>query len=187
MLSLIVRMIVCVWRAWRAPRTTSMEESVLRFRVMPGDLDFNAHMNNGRYLSLMDLGRTDLVIRAGLLGAAWRRRWRPVLGTATIRFRRSLRPFQRFELRTRLLGWDDKWFVFEQRFVAEGEIYALALARGVFVGRRGSVSPSETLEEAGLTIPSPTLPAYVNEWSRADVDAWRAATAPVSEAAVLAR
>ena len=30
-------------------------ESVLSFRVMPGDLDVNLHMNNGRYLTLMDM------------------------------------------------------------------------------------------------------------------------------------
>jgi acyl-CoA thioesterase FadM len=157
-----------------------LEESVLRFRVMPGDLDFNAHMNNGRYLSLMDLGRTDLVVRAGLLRAAWLKRWRPVLGGATIRYRRSLRPFQRFELRTRLLGWADRWFVFEQRFVADGQIYALALARGVFVGRDGTVSPEATLAAVGVSIPSPPLPSYVAAWGQADGDAWRAAMPPLN-------
>ena len=30
-------------------------------RVWPNDLDTNAHMNNGRYLTLMDLGRFDLM------------------------------------------------------------------------------------------------------------------------------
>jgi acyl-CoA thioesterase FadM len=39
-------------------------ESVVRFRVWPGDLDFNLHMNNGRYLTLMGLGRLDLMARA---------------------------------------------------------------------------------------------------------------------------
>ncbi|HEY0712647.1 MAG TPA: thioesterase family protein [Polyangia bacterium] len=182
MFSLTVRMILCLWRAWRAPRTTHLEESVLRFRVMPDDLDFNLHMNNGRYLSLMDLGRTDLVVRAGLLRAAWRRRWRPVLGGATIRYRRSLRPLQRFELRTRLLGWDDRWFVFEQRFVADGQIYALAIARGVFVGEKAGVPPQETLAAIAVTIASPALPAYVATWGPADDEAWRAATAPISTA-----
>ena len=42
------------------------EDSVLTFRVWPGDLDLNVHMNNGRYLTVMDLGRLDLMARTGL-------------------------------------------------------------------------------------------------------------------------
>ena len=36
------------------------------FRVWPHDLDTSLHMNNGRYWTLMDLGRADLMIRSGL-------------------------------------------------------------------------------------------------------------------------
>src|SRR6185503_3961101 len=35
-------------------------ESNLSLRVWPNDLDLNIHVNNGRYLTLMDLGRMDL-------------------------------------------------------------------------------------------------------------------------------
>ena len=40
--------------------------SVLRFRAWPTDLDPSLHVNNGRYLALMDLGRLDLMVGAGL-------------------------------------------------------------------------------------------------------------------------
>ena len=40
--------------------------SRLTFRVWPHDLDTSLHMNNGRYWTLMDLGRTDIMIRSGL-------------------------------------------------------------------------------------------------------------------------
>ena len=39
------------------------------FWVQPLDLDLNLHMNNGRYLSIMDLGRFDLMLKAGVF---WR-------------------------------------------------------------------------------------------------------------------
>jgi acyl-CoA thioesterase FadM len=171
------RLIVTVVRAWRAPRggASMLDQSVLHLRVAPGDLDFNLHMNNGRYLALMDLGRLDLMLRAGLFRPAWQGRWRPVLGSATIRYRRSLRPFQRFELRTRLLCWDHRWFVFEQRFEADGDLYAVALARGLFTTGQGAIAPAQTLAAAGITAPSPAPPSYVMEWARADSDAWAAA------------
>ena len=40
------------------------ETSHLRFRVWPHDLDTSMHLNNGRYWTLMDLGRADLMLRS---------------------------------------------------------------------------------------------------------------------------
>lgn len=42
------------------------EVSRLPFRAWAHDLDTSLHMNNGRYWTLMDLGRTDLMLRMGL-------------------------------------------------------------------------------------------------------------------------
>jgi acyl-CoA thioesterase FadM len=170
-----LRLVRTVVQALCGARARLADESVVWFRVAPGDLDFNLHMNNGRYLTLMDYGRGDLAIRAGLFQPAWRNKWRPVLGSATIRFRRSLRPFQRFSLHTRLLGWDDRWFVFEQRFEAGGELYATALARALFIGKAGTIPPTEALAAIGLSGTSPPLPAYVADWAGADDAAWAAA------------
>ena len=54
-------------------------------RVWPNDLDTNAHMNNGRYLTLMDLGRFDLMTQCGLVGVVLRQRWFPIAGFAVRR------------------------------------------------------------------------------------------------------
>ncbi len=64
--------------------------SVLQLRVWPNDLDVNLHMNNGRYLTVMDLGRMDLLVRAGLWGPLLCHRWTALLGGATIRYKRPL-------------------------------------------------------------------------------------------------
>jgi acyl-CoA thioesterase FadM len=169
-LSHLLRTIAVFWKSWRAPPIGVLDESCVRFRVMPGDLDVNVHLNNGRYLALMDLGRFDLLIRGGLFRPAFRQRWRPLLGSAMVRFRRSLQPFQRFELRSRLVCWDDRWFVFEQRFESRGRLYAVALARGLFQNRQGNLSPAQVLEAAGLAQASPATPAYVARWIEADAD-----------------
>ena len=44
-------------------RTSIMDVHAIWFRVLPNDLDSNLHMNNGRYLTIMDLGRTDALLR----------------------------------------------------------------------------------------------------------------------------
>jgi hypothetical protein len=79
----LLRTLMVFLRALRAPRIGLLEESAVGFRVLPGDLDVNVHLNNGRYLALMDLGRFDLLIRAGCSGPwcacaggpCWVRQW----------------------------------------------------------------------------------------------------------------
>src|SRR3954469_20908042 len=115
-MNLILRLIKVLVAALFGQRLDILDSSALTFRVWPNDLDIYLHMNNGRYLTVMDLGRTDLLIRwglggvmlGGLGGFRLKRRWMPVVGAATIQFRRSLSPFQRFRLHTRVLCWDEK-------------------------------------------------------------------------------
>ena len=163
-MNLILRLIKVLVMSLLRPALTPLGESVVRFRVWPHDLDLNLHMNNGRYLTVMDLGRTDLMIRCRMLGAVLKRGWRPMLAAATIRYRRPLAPFRRYELRTRLVGWDQKWFFMEQRFEVGGDLYAYALVKGVFKDGRGVVPPSRVAQILGHDNQSPQWPAALAAW-----------------------
>jgi len=150
-------------------RLSPLDVSDLTFRVWPNDLDGNMHMNNGRYLSIMDIGRFDLVIRAGLLPVLFRNKWVPVLGGAMIRFRRSLSPFQKYRLKTRLLCWDAKWVYMEQKFeTMDGKLAAVGVVKGVFKGPKGSVATNDLLAAFGLTLESPPMPQEVRAWQEAE-------------------
>jgi acyl-CoA thioesterase FadM len=50
-----------------------LESDILNLRVWPNDIDFNLHLNNARYLSVMDYGRIHMLARAGLLSRRSRR------------------------------------------------------------------------------------------------------------------
>ena len=89
------------------------EVSRLPFRVWPYDLDTSLHMNNGRYWTLMDLGRTDLMLRMGLWRAVLRHGWTQAISTGKIRFRRELRFWRTFTLETRIRCWAETWRVIE--------------------------------------------------------------------------
>lgn len=168
-MSLILRYIYTVLMALRRPYARPLDESSLPLRVWPPfDLDPNLHLNNGRFLSLMDLGRMDLVVRCGLGKALWQRRWRPLVASAVIRYRGSLEPFQRFELKTRIAGWDEKWFWIEQRFVVGERTVAIGAIKGLFRGPQGNVSTAEVLTTAGVDQPAPALPAWLQAWREAD-------------------
>ena len=136
------------------------------FRVWPTDLDVFLHMNNGRYFVLMDLGRTDLMIRSKMLPEFKRRGWYPVVVAANMQFYRSLEPFQKFFIETRLIGWDDKAVIMEQRFVRGSEVVALGLVRGRFLSKQGgAVSPAEVAHAFGQPGASPQMPLYAQAWN----------------------
>ena len=153
-----------------------LETSVLKFKVLPNDLDFNMHMNNGRYLTVMDLGRFDLVMRAGLMKIMLKQKSVPILGSATIRYRLPLMPFQSYELHTRIVSWDDKWAYMEQKFVIadkgpkHGAVAAVALVKGSFYDQKNkrTVPTNEVLAMAGLDVIAPEMPVHIIEWQKSE-------------------
>lgn len=141
-----------------------LDESVLRFRVLPNDLDFNLHMNNGRYLTIMDLGRFDLMQRSGLAGIAIKNRWMPVVASQVITYRRSLSPFQRYSLHSRILGWDERFVYFLQQFHADGKLAASALVRAGILVKGRSLTIEEMMPMVGYKGPTPLLSPEVTAW-----------------------
>jgi acyl-CoA thioesterase FadM len=143
--------------------------SKVSFVVSPFDIDVNLHMNNGRYLTIMDLGRIDLMVRNGLGRVCIKRKWRPVVASATIRFFRPLPPFVRFTVATRLLGWDEQFFFIEQRFERNSKLASAAVVKGVLLGPGGGkVAPDEVAAAAGYEGDPPAIPAHVKAWMEWD-------------------
>ena len=130
----------------------------VHLRVWPNDLDFNMHVNNGRYLALADIGRMHWFVRTGVLRVARQQKAYPAVGDAIAKFRHDLRVFQTFEIHTRLIGWDRKWGFLEHRFVRNDRVIGVVAIRGVFKGPSGPVDPGVLLAGLAHTTPSPELP-----------------------------
>ena len=150
-------------------RIGPLDEARLRFTVLPTDCDLNIHLNAGRFISFMDGSRVALMARMGLFSKVMKRGWRPVNGGMLIRFRRSLLPFERFDVRSRVIGWDEKWFYFEHVVEREGQLCAIGHARGLFREKDRTVLPAEFIGLIGLTgMTSPVLPEVVERWREAE-------------------
>ena len=148
-----------------------LDECTTPFRVVPTDLDVLMHMNNGVYLSLQDLARMDYMIRAQALKKISEQGWYPVVASEMIRFRRSLGLFKKFELKTRLISWDDRYLYLEHKFVCQGEVMALGMIRARFLSKKGgAVSPQELMKVLNLDLKAPEFPAHLTEWLAADQD-----------------
>lgn len=140
----------------------------VRVTTLPTDIDILRHMNNGRYLSLFDLGRWDLLIRTGLFDAMKDRGWYAVVASETITFRRSLGLWQRFEVESRFLGHDDRSLFLEHRAVVDGEIYARAIVRARMLRRSGGTVQNEELFAAvGHPEGVPEIEDWVHDWAAA--------------------
>lgn len=124
-------------------------------------------MNNGKFLTLLDLGRYDLFLRNGFWQKMVKLGWYPVVVAETITFRKSLMPWQRFTIETKVLGWDAISYFLEQRFVVNGEIFAKAIVRGRFLSKAGKVlRPEEVMQAvADFHSPSPILEKWILDWA----------------------
>lgn len=140
-------------------------EARVRFTALPHDCDLNFHLNSGRYLSFMDVARMDLIGRLRLLSPLLKRGWRPVMGGCIVRFRRSVMPFERFSIRSRVLAWDEKWFYIEHIVEnARGDFCAAGHVRTLIRGKSGNVSTRDAIALLGEDIPSPPLPDFIAQW-----------------------
>jgi acyl-CoA thioesterase FadM len=167
---LLFRLIFTLLASCFKKRIDPLGTAVVHYRVWPNDLDFNVHMNSGRYVSFMDVGRVDLLARMRLLRKVLKRGWRPIAGATMIRYRRSLLPFERFTLRSRVITWDDKWFYFEHVMEnARGELAAIAFVRGLMRGDEGNVKPRDFIAITPTPdLQPPPIPEAIVRWNEAE-------------------
>ncbi|WP_371872750.1 acyl-CoA thioesterase [Herbiconiux sp. L3-i23] len=152
--------------AKRRPRLGIHDVARMSARVWPTDLDELRHVNNGVYLSMMDHPRLDLLQRSGVWAKMQQAGVYPVVASQTITYRKSLKLWQRYDIESRIIGYDERAVFVEQRFVVGGEIYARAIVKGRFLRRTGGVvGTAELAELTGIDTASMPVPAWLHDWS----------------------
>jgi len=167
-MNLWLRAIAVIVSTFFRPKLPFGGPSVLTFRVWPHDLDINVHMNNARYMALMDLGRLDLIVRCGLWRTVFRQAWQPVIAASLVRFKKPLKPFQPFTLTSRVLGWDERWIYIEHVIATDEAVACHAVVRGAFVKKGAVIPPEQVAAAADMSDPSPSLPEWLPAWREAD-------------------
>ncbi|KAJ5618484.1 hypothetical protein N7528_006595 [Penicillium herquei] len=143
------------------------------------EIDMNLHKSNSTFYADIDLSRIELLAilfkdaitplspRASLApdnAYSRRNRRRPLiaaLGGVNCVFRREIKPYQRYELVSRVLAWDDKWIYIVSYFlkpsrskqeaeITDDRILASAVSKYVFKQGRQTVQPAEVLTNLGL-------------------------------------
>lgn len=155
-------------RLTRSPRLDPHDVGRMSMRVWLSDLDEFRHMNNGVYLSTMDLPRYQLMERSGVWPRLRARGLYPVVAAQSISYRKSLQLGQHYDVESVILGYDERAVYMEQRFVVKGEIYARGYVVGRFLRRSGGVAPmTEVGEIAGIDVTAHPAPEWLREWAAA--------------------
>lgn len=157
-----------LWMARNASELPLTGTHVSHHMCWPWDLDMWIELNNGRTLTLFDLGRITLAKRTGITRVLFQNKWGLTMAGASVRYRRRIRMFDRFEMRSRAIAWDARFVYLEQSMWRRGECANHVLFRSAVTSPDGIVPPQKVIEALGLDMPSPPIPDWVQAWIDAD-------------------
>lgn len=137
--------------------------------VSPLEIDMYLHKSNSTYFQDLDLARTTLVttifqtlfykyydnVNGYFKGKAVSNLPYIPVGTVLCSFKRELKVFQRYQIKSRVLAWDNKWLYVLLKFVTHKKgaevVCAVAVTKYVFKRNgRITIRPEEFIKELGL-------------------------------------
>jgi acyl-CoA thioesterase FadM len=163
-----LRMFKEMARATKMPPLGLFDPHVSHHLCWPWDLDPWVELNNGRTLTLYDLGRLPLGARTGIHRILKAKGWGMTVAGSSVRYRKRVTVFSRLTTYSRCLGWDRRFLYTEQSMWKGEECTSHVLIRSAIVSKAGIVSPAELATAAGEAIDSPALPDWVQAWIAAE-------------------
>ncbi|KAF2274486.1 uncharacterized protein EI97DRAFT_435032 [Westerdykella ornata] len=194
----------------RIPPSALFQPIITSTRCTALETDYNIHKSNSTYFADMDISRTHLftaIIRRAIQKSAGKGGAFPraagategtkgphiiALGGISCLFKKEIKPYAKYEMWTRLLCWDKKWFYLvthlvrpgvgkpkewtlqpwkkgarpDQEYDAEklkGAIFATAIAKYVVKEGRRTIAPELVLLDAGMVPAKPEGWVYKGE------------------------
>ena len=136
---------------------------------MPWDLDIWLELNNGRALTLFDMGRIPLAIRTNMHVLLKNKGWGLTVAGSCPRYRKRIRMFDKIHMKSRVIGTDDKFIYLEHSvWRRDGECASHVLIRGAITSSDGIVRPKDAAKELGLSEIDRELPEWVQAWIAAE-------------------
>jgi acyl-CoA thioesterase FadM len=162
-----LRILITIITAQFRKKTNPDEEISLNFRVWITDVDFSI-MNNTAMLAITELGRWDLTVRTGFLKYSRKNRLYLPLASIAAQFVRPLKRFQKFQLKTQLIYWDEKWIYISHRVVREGKTIAVALAKCTVKKGRELIPFENIIHELNWQMKPKNRPEMIDRFERGE-------------------
>ena len=134
----------------------------------PWDIDMFFELNNGRSLSIYDLGRLPLAHRAGFLKLIRTQKWGMSMAGATVRWRHRVTVFQRFEMRSGVLGRDDRFLYLHQTMWRKGKALSSVVYRVAVTDKNGILHTQKVADALGIPDWNPKMPEWVEHWAKSE-------------------
>ena len=135
---------------------------------LPWDLDIWLELNNGRTLSIYDMGRLPMVKRSGLIAALRRCHWGMVVAGSSVRYRKRICLFDKIQMRRRVLCADQRFIYLEQSMWVRDCCAGHALYRTAITNADGIVTTDHVQKELGHDIGLTEIPGWVAAWITAE-------------------
>ncbi|MGM0564036.1 MAG: acyl-CoA thioesterase [Pseudomonadota bacterium] len=149
----------------RRPATHGPLDAVRKaYRVGLRHIDFNLHINNAVYLNFLEKARWDHGVQTGLAGPMVRERINFIVAAIDIGYIRELRLGTRFEVSTRIVGWDEKYVYIDQRCLIGNKVHATAMLRAAYVQNGKVLPPQQVFDKLPDPVPVPALPEPFEQW-----------------------
>ncbi|UNI16451.1 hypothetical protein JDV02_002883 [Purpureocillium takamizusanense] len=160
---------------------------IISSHVPPAEIDFNLHKSNSTFFTDLDIARIKLVGR--IMAPAWpldrmlveykgrdgemkreRVKGRPALalGATYTSFKREMKVLARYDVESRILGWDSRWLYIGSWFLSKKggkgnrQLFASSLSKYIVKKGRITVRPEQFLTESGWIPPRPESSANSN-------------------------
>jgi acyl-CoA thioesterase FadM len=163
-----LRMFKELARARRMPPIGLFDTHVSHHICWPWDLDPWVELNNGRTLTIFDLGRLPLGLRTGIHTHLVANGWGLTVAGSSVRYRKRVTMFSRLTTHSACLGWDARFLYTEQSMWKGDDCTSHVLIRSAIVSKAGIVPPAELAKAAGVAPDSPALPDWVQAWIAAE-------------------
>lgn len=165
----LIRSLSEVVKGRRAAPLGLYETHVSHHICWPWDIDLWMELNNGRTLTLFDLGRISMAERNGFSRALRKGRFGLVVAGASVRYRKRITSFERIEMRTKPVGFDERFFyVVQEMWKRDGTCANQVLIRGAVTKKGKMVPPSQLLDLIDPDAEPRALPEWVAAWAEAD-------------------
>ena len=138
----------------------------INLTVLPNDIDPFMELNNGRYVTLLDLGRYAYGGRIKMGTFLKKNNWSLTIVGTYNEYRYRLKLFRKFQLKSKIIGYDEKWFYFFQKAERNGKTHMASVVKFAFTSKKGLVLPYEVVPKMDLKYNPNELPEWINELSK---------------------
>jgi acyl-CoA thioesterase FadM len=170
-----LRFLITFLKSLAGPKLDLNSEQRLQFRVWLNDTELK-YVNNSAVLIYAGFGRIDYMVRTGLLRMCLKEKVFAALATTHVIFRRSLKRFQKLELRSKLIYWDNNHVWIEQnifcKIKGDWKLSNTVIVKSVFKKGRHTIPIHELLNHAGFSLDAREKPSFIQDLERAEQSSW---------------